>query len=172
MFSSLIVALQSFVEGRPLRVSAEKMIDIEFDENNSEDNFIFEEVFNNKFILFFLNEIYKLDKIISQESKGKEWFSKDTTLSGIFAGIGSIVKLNSTENIYDSSKKTFELLNNKIENYTFNLGEFTKEYNELSSRNVNIGNFIRKAIMNYVIELLRNNEPNWSNIFKSSTKYL
>lgn len=172
MFSSIIVALQSFVEGKALRVSTEKLIDIEFEENNSETNFLLEEVFNRDFILFFLDEIHKLDEIISREPKGREWFSKDTTLSGIFAGIGSKIKLNSVENIYDSSKALFDKLNSKIDNQGINLDEFTKEYNGLSSRNINIGNFIRKAIMNYVIGLLSDNNPSWSIIFRSSAKDL
>lgn len=48
MFSSIIISLQSYVEGRPVRVSTDKLIDNEFEENYNKDpqlDMIFSESF-------------------------------------------------------------------------------------------------------------------------------
>ena len=57
MFSSIIVSLQSLVEGKPLRVSTEKLIDIEFQDNEETPDNIFNSVFNSEYIELFLKEI-------------------------------------------------------------------------------------------------------------------
>ncbi len=62
MFSSIIVALQSFVEEKPLRISTENLIGDEVDEETSND--IFNSVFTIDFIKLFLLELQQLEQII------------------------------------------------------------------------------------------------------------
>lgn len=167
MFSSIIVALQSLIEGKTLRVSTKKLIDLEFEEsNNIDEELIFSEIFNTEFVLFFLEEIYRLDQIISNTPNGKEWFSKDTTLSGIFAGVGSLVDKSDTEKMNDQFQLLFDKLNAQVNHLSFNVEEFTTEYNRLASRSINIGTFIRRAIMNYTVKLIEGENPTWSDAFR------
>lgn len=169
MFSSVIVALQSFVEGKPLRVTLEKLIENEFDENETSDN-SYDIVFNNTFVTFYLFELRKLDNSISAISKGKDWFSKDTTLSGVLAGIGKYINTPSITNenqLKDEAGAAFDKLIARVLNYGFKLEKFTEQYNNLSSRSVNIGYFIRKVIMEYTYSLLKDENPEWDKLFKS-----
>ena len=168
MFSSIIVALQSFVEEKPLRISTEKLIENEFEENETTYS-VYDMVFNSKYLLFYLQQLIDLDKIISETNEsGKEWFSKDTTLSGIFSAIGkktNISKIENEEELFENSQNSFEILKRRIIDYGFNIEMFTAEYNVLSSRSVNIGNFIRKVVMEYTYSLLNNENPEWRIIF-------
>jgi hypothetical protein len=167
MFSSVIVSLQSFVEERPLRVSTEKLIEHEFGEKETKYS-IYDVVFNSTYLLFYLKELIELDKLISKSEIGKEWFSKDTTLSGIFAAIGTKVKISHVQNEEELIKKTnliIQDLKKQIRKVGWNLDKFTGEYNVLSSRTVNIGNFIRKVVMEYTLSLLEQGSPNWNEIF-------
>ncbi len=167
MFSTIIVTLQSFVEEKPLRVSTEKLITFEFDENETKES-IYDIIFNHEFLLFYLEQLFELDKLISDNHKGKEWFSKDTTLSGVFAAIGKMVSVSTITTKADLHKKTeevFNILQKQIKDHGFNLENFTEEYNVLSSRSVNIGTFIRKVIMEYTLSLIKDESPNWKTIF-------
>lgn len=168
MFSSVIVALQSFVEEKPLRVSTEKLIENEFEDSETKYS-VYDMVFNSEYLFFYLEELIKLDNaVIHSEQVGKEWFSKDTTLSGVFAALGKKSNISEIENEADLlriSKETFNLLNQRIEEVGFKLEMFTSEYNILSSRSVNIGTFIRKVVMEYTLSLLNNENPDWQNIF-------
>lgn len=171
MFSSVIVALQSFVEMKPLRVSTDDLIGIEPQEETEPD--IYESVFSSEFIKLYIDELYNLDKAVAEKDlqKGKEWFVKDTSLSGVFAAVGKHIKINKdwTKNeLAEFATEGFNSLRDKIIENGFNLSDFTEEYNNLSSRDVNIGNFIRKVIMNYTYEMLQGNKPEWKAIFETS----
>ncbi len=166
MFSSIIVSIQSLVEKKPMRVSTEKLIEQEFNSNDSIKEDIYDNVFNIDFIKFHLHNIIKLDELISKESNGKQWFSKDTTLSGIFAAIGSKIDTENEYNLIKEYEIVIETLTKNIIVYGYQLNDFTQEYNFLSSRSVNIGNFIRKVIMQYTYELIEGKKPRWDNIFR------
>ena len=169
MFSSIIVALQSFVQRRPLRVSTEKLIEHEFNDSVEINESNLDLVFNMDFLKYYLTKLVELDEhISSKEHKGKEWFSKDTTLSGIFAAIGSRIdytQIKSEIQLKSLFDKEFKKLEQNIDKFGFNLIEFTDEYNVLSSRSVNIGSFIRKAVMQYTLQLMEGNKKDWGDIF-------
>lgn len=169
MFSSTIVALQSFVEGKPLRVSTEKLIDHEFEEVEDTTESVYDLIFNSKFLVYYLERLIKIDETISsKEQNGMEWFSKDTSLSGVFAAIGSKIdfsEITSEQELYKITEKLFDTLITQINVQGLNLTEFTNEYNVLSSRSVNIGAFIRKVVMEYFIGLLDEENLTWNNIF-------
>ncbi|KAA6340730.1 hypothetical protein EZS27_011413 [termite gut metagenome] len=113
MFSSVIVALQSFLEMKPLRVS-DDLIDNNNEEEESNDK-IYENVFSKAFIEYYLSELYSLDTILMEieSEKGKEWFVKDTTLSGVFAAIGKYTNISENwtiDELVNSSKEGFNNL--------------------------------------------------------------
>ncbi|WP_167895620.1 hypothetical protein, partial [Thermococcus sp. M36] len=117
--------------------------------------------------------LYNIDLAVSEKDsqKGKEWFVKDTTLSGVFAAVGKHIKIEKSwtkKELSEFANKGFTTLRDRILEKGFDLSEFTAEYNSLSSRQVNIGNFIRKVIMNYTYELIQGNSPVWKVIFEES----
>lgn len=168
MFSSIIVSLQSFVEMKPLRVSTEDLIEDGTDKE-LQSNF-YEIVFSEEFLNFFLSELLKVDAAICEKhiEKGKEWFVKDTTLSGVFAGVGKHIGINETwdkKQLIEESQGAFDLLRLKIQAIGFDLGGFNEEYSKFLSSSVNIGNYIRKVVMNYTEKLLDGEEVEWKKIF-------
>ncbi|TDD77200.1 hypothetical protein [Flavobacterium caseinilyticum] len=174
MFTSVIVALRSFLEKKPLRVSIDDLDVSELgqDESSGEIN---EGIFNTHFIKLFLENLKALDDVVIEKEAeyGKKWFVKDTTLSGILAGLGAYAKVNETQSIEDITKlyqDSFDKLLIMVKEKGFTLNEFTKQYNVLSSRSVNIGNFIRKVVMDYTIQLLEDADPSWEAIFNSKSK--
>lgn len=174
MFSSIIVGLRSYIEKKPLRISTDDLDIFELTEDESLAP-INEEIFNSDFIKLFLQHIKALDDcIINLEGEeGKKWFVKDTTLSGILAGLGSYSDISNELSINKLKKITgenFDKLLSQVKEHGFKLDEFTKQYNILSSRSVNIGNFIRNVIMEYTISLLKNEKSSWESIFNSKSK--
>lgn len=166
LFSSIIVALQSFIEKKPLRVSTDQLI-IESDEYETEET-LYDTVFSQSFLEFFLKELYSLDEQISTSTDGKEWFVKDTTLSGIFAAVGKKVlfdTLLTEEELRSRTERIFHALGENIQNDKFNLHEYKHEYNIFSNKSVNIGSFIRNVIMEYTLALLEEDNPTWKSIF-------
>lgn len=174
MFTSVIVALRSFLEKKPLRVSIDdlEVTELSNDETSEDIN---ENIFNTGFIKLFLQNLKKLDDVVTkmEPDEGKKWFVKDTTLSGILAGLGAYAKIDQKQSIEDITnvfQTSFDKLITKVASNGFNLIDFTKQYNLLSSRSVNIGNFIRKVIMDYTIQILNDDTPSWEAIFNSKTK--
>lgn len=168
MFSSVIVSLMSLVEKKPMRVSTEKLI---ADENEEEsDSDLYQKVFNQPFINIFLTNLYELDSQISNVEKeyGKSWFVKDTTLSGVFAALGKSIEVNhnwTVEELEQNAINGFKKLNGLINDQKLSLGDFQKEYDTFSSRSVNIGNHIRNVIAYHVGQLLQGEKPTWKNSF-------
>lgn len=174
MFTSVIVALRSFLEKKPLRVSIDDLDVSELGQDESSGQ-INEGIFNTHFIKLFLENLKALDDVVIEKEAehGRKWFVKDTTLSGILAGLGAYAKVNETQSIEDITKLyqgNFDKLLINVKEKGFALNEFTKQYNVLSSRSVNIGNFIRKVIMDYTILLLEDADPSWEAIFNTKSK--
>ncbi|MEI7513340.1 MAG: hypothetical protein WCJ74_01830 [bacterium] len=174
MFTTVIVGLRSFLEKKPLRVS---IGDLDISELGQEESSrgINEEIFSADFIRSFLQHVKEIDEaVITKEGdEGKKWFVKDTTLSGILAGLGKYAEINENSDIdylLQIAEQSFKELLQKTKDVGFNLVEFKQQYNILSSRSVNIGNFIRKVVMNYTITLLQGEQPSWEKIFKSNLK--
>lgn len=174
MFSSIIVALQSFVEQKPLRISTEGLFN-ELEPDVEIKNTVYNSVFSSEFIKLYLEELYLLDESVTlkETELGKEWFVKDTTLSGVFAAIGRHIKIEeswSEKDLAKFAKIGFKDLRDAITSKGLMLSQFTDQYNNMSGRGVNIGNFIRKVVMEYVYELLENSQPNWAEIFERVKK--
>src|SRR6185369_3046143 len=96
------------------------------------------------------------------KERGKEWFVKDTTLSGVFAAVGKYIDIKDSwtkKELAEFATQGFDTLRDRILKKGFQLQHFTDEYNVLSSRSVNIGNFIRKVVMDYTFEILNNKNP-------------
>lgn len=168
MFSSVIVAMMSLIEKKPLRVATENLITEDFDEPDSE---LYQKVFKQPFVDRFLNNLFKMDSSISLKEGvyGKAWFVKDTSLSGFFAAIGKHIDISSNwtdkelEIKVDSAIQNLEDL---IKEEGLKLVDFKNEYDSFSSRNVNIGNHIRKVIAFHIEEVLNGSNPLWKDSFQ------
>lgn len=176
IFSSVIVALRSYFERKPLRVSID---DLDFDEYYLEkiSSDVNEHVFQAQFVGMFLDKIKELDAIVNsiEPEFGLKWFVKDTTLSGMLAAMGEFVGMNMESplgKISDQTDYVFDLLKEKLVNGSLKLKEFNSQYDVMSSRSVNIGNFIRKVVAHYILELLNDQNPTWENSFNSNLKKL
>ena len=98
---------------------------------------------------------------------------KDTTISGIFGGIGEFYKAksldeNSFANLFVQEIPVFI---NTLSKDPFLYSSFVREYDNLSSTRINIGMVVRKAICHYTVQLLSGTKNNtWSESFKHATK--
>ena len=72
------------------------------------------------------------------------------------------------DELKDFALEGFESLRKAILSKGLKLKEFEHEYDSFSSRNVNIGDFIRKVISKFTEELLNGNNPTWKEIFNKS----
>lgn len=174
MFTSIIVGLRSYLEKKPLRVSIGDLDVSELGQEESSSS-INEEIFSADFIRSFLTHIKDIDESVfaKEGEEGKKWFVKDTTLSGMLAGLGEYLQFNENSDLVllnQLTDKGFSDLLDKSKTVGFKLSEFKEQYNILSSRSVNIGNFIRKVVMNYTVALLKNENPSWQSIFNSNLK--
>ena len=177
IFSSVVVSLQSFVEGSPQRVSIEDLfIPDPIESKDTNDSELYENIFDKEFIRDFLKHLKEIDNSVNRREPnlGKAWFVKDTTLSGIMAGMGKFNPLNdnlSFNQIEEITNSSFNTLKKKIDTLGLNLISFQEQYNVLSSRSVNIGNFIRKVIMNYTFDLMSNTKSqSWEPYFQVAKK--
>lgn len=154
LLSSIVVALQSYVQKKPLRIQPVNNLRIEdsvIDETTAE-------YFTAPILESFLRIFPKLEKI-SSNAELTSWLLKDTTLSGLFAALGEY--LNSTKD-FDSIIDTIKLLNESTLNYEY----FEKAYSNLSSVKINVGNIVRKAIYHYFINLFKNTPISWEKAFE------
>lgn len=174
IFTSVIVGLRSFLEKKPLRVTIDDL-DVSVLDQEESSSGINEAVFEKDFIRAFLNHLKKIDEAVNKKDgdEGKRWFVKDTTISGMLAGLGQHYDVNDNMNLNDLQKlsdKGFKELEFRINQVGFKLNEFKMQYNILSSRSVNIGTFIRKVVMNYTVSLLKGEDPSWELLFKANQK--
>ncbi|MBQ0088676.1 MAG: hypothetical protein KBT27_05035 [Prevotellaceae bacterium] len=160
--SSIIIALQSLIEKKPLRVAPANLI--QWDTDALFDFDILKLYFNPDFITGFLLCIHDMDVELAQRNaEYVKWFGKDTTLSGIFAGLGTTIWGNG--NILDKCVEfVARLKNDKLD---FRLDEFNKEYDALASTKVNVGNVVRRAIAFYTEKLIMSGTAFWDESFKS-----
>ena len=165
MFSSIIIGLQSFVDRKPQRVSTDDLFI--FDDDKDED-LIYKLVFNTEYLNLYLTELYELDQVIDKQQGGKEWFVKDTSISGVLAAVGDYIDLDegwSKDKLYKETKRGFAELKSTVQSKGLQLNEFTNQYNELSSRSVNIGTFIRKVVFEYISKLINGENASWTAVF-------
>ena len=160
--ASVIISLQSYIEGRPLRVDPSNKI--RFDEEATVEGDKLLAFFNANYLSSFINNLYAFDcQLKDKGSNYEQWFGKDTTLSGIFAAIGAVVK---------EKKLDFKELNKAINTILslqdpFNILEFDIAYSELSSVKVNVGKVLREAVFEYTKGLLTGNKIEWCLAFNA-----
>ena len=156
--ASVIIALQSFIEQKPLRVAPTNYM--EFDTSSSITQERVQKYFRPQYLAQFIESIYSLDIELSRVEGYVKWFGKDTTLSGIFAALGYL------------KKDAKDLLNAIIsKNFNFDLENFNKEYNFLASTKVNVGNVVRKAIFRYCCDELSIGKGSWKKAFNNVDEY-
>lgn len=160
--ASVIIALQSYIEGKPLRVDPSNKVHFE-DESSLEGDALLR-YFHADYLSAFINKLYDLDCLLKQKGTNYEmWYGKDTTLSGIFAAIGSVLNENTMD---------LEKLDDAINTITstqdpFEIGDFELAYSELSSVRINVGKVLREAIFIYTKGLLTGNRVEWYQAFNS-----
>lgn len=167
-----IIALQSFISGKPVRLES-NMVNFDDDEYIREDNL--EYYFSKPYVKDFYELLVKLDQsICGDDDATNKWFVKDTTMSGILGGIGSLIKeLHPTDDLfYQNSINEFgKIINSVIRmNNPFDISDFYVNYAKLSSVRVNIGIIVRKIIFDYTISLIKGEAKGWSAFFEKYNK--
>lgn len=168
MLSTVIIGALSLLNMRPMRLSRD-MIYKDTDMSSDLSLASVEDVFTINFIREYLKLLVKLDTKISVNQMYSDWFAKDTTLSGIMAGIGMHINplgKNSSE-IFQEMQSCIEIIHGDDD---FSLAEYTKVYEELSAAKINIGMVVRKAVMIYTEALLEKRNLSWKIAFNMSMK--
>lgn len=160
--SSIIIALQSLIEKKPLRIAPANMI--EWDSDSFIEAEYVAKYFNKDFLCCFINLIRNMDEVLSEKDPNYlKWFGKDTTLSGIFAGLGNCINPENENKLLDDIKKTIgRVASGECD---FQITEFEFELNKLAGSRINVGNVVRNAIAAYTQELFTNGSSSWSNAF-------
>ncbi len=169
LMSSIVIALQSFINGKQLRIMPSNLINL--DDNKLLNNQNLENYFNAQTLSEFINHVYALGKKLSLKSDGYiKWYGKDTVLSGVFGAMGAISKEQNVEVKVSDIDSFIEIIDNSKD--PFELGKYDDAYeNKLVSKNVNVGNAVRKAIFNYTKDLLMGKTPDWERAFINSKNY-
>ena len=169
VISSIIIGLQSFIAGMPMRLSGEMLytatsLEKEFIPESSTDLF-----FNRDFILRFVTVFSFFDRKVSgRDADVKVWMSKDGTIAGLMGGIGAVVREYYPD---DYSFATFgcdrfeELVSGISGSNPFNLVLYNQEYDRLQSSRINIGMILRKAIAHYTKNLVSGKKSSWKESF-------
>lgn len=174
LFSSVIISLRSFIEGKPQRLSIEFLSPSELEAQLTIN--VAEKFFSEKFIQNYLNQIKSLEEDVfkREQEAALKWFVKDTTMSGILAAIGKSMPGdadNTTlEIIIDQTNSCFEKLKQQLVTKSFSISEFFNEYDNLSSTRINIGDTVRRMIFNYTLNLIEGKDITWNEVFKSYSK--
>lgn len=169
LMSSIVIALQSFINGKQLRISPTNMINL--DDNKLLNDEILVNYFNAHTLSEFINHLHELGKKLSEKSdRYVKWFGKDTTLSGVFGAMGAYLK----ETIGQSDVDGISNLMEKFESVEdpFMLNDYYDAYeNKLATTKVNVGNAVRKAIFNYTKDFLTQGESDWYKHFSQQNNY-
>lgn len=159
LMSSIIIAIQSLIERKPVRIQTVNALRI----NDSVVEESSASFFTKDNLETFINLLLELDKKFDNDQIGS-WIMKDTTLSGLFAAIGAVYDQKRTCNVpsmLDFIRKKITVLNDENINYN----KFQGAYNNLSSVTVNIGNAVRKAVYIYFKNLFLNKPMSWQEAF-------
>ena len=159
LMSSIIVAIQSLIEQKPLRIQTANSLCIN-DTVVEESSASF---FTKNNLDAFIKLLFELDNKFYEEKFGA-WMMKDTTLSGLFAAIGTFYIQKYTYNVslmLDFIHNIIAILNNESIKYE----EFQDAYHNLSSVTVNIGNVVRKAVYHYFMNLFLDKPISWQEAF-------
>lgn len=173
---SLIIGLQSFIAGKPVRLSD----DLLYSANTEySDDYITEQgvdlFFDEQFIRDFVHNLYNLDSTVcANDANAVKWFSKDTVISGIMGGIGRFIRKHHPEDAdfaINANNVFRTMIGTAFRNGVFCLDDFELEYASLSSVRINIGTIVRRAIAEYSYTLVTDaNAANWYNAFKMAVE--
>ncbi len=162
LMSSVVIALQSFINGKQLRISPANMINL--DDNKFLNNQELINYFNAQTLSEFINHLYDFGKMLSNKSSNYiKWYGKDTVLSGVFGGMGAyLIGCNETPDV-----KAINKLISKFEKSEdpFKLDNYYDAYEKLASTKVNVGNAVRRAIFNYTKDFLTQGSSDWYKYF-------
>lgn len=154
LMSSIIIALQSFLEKEPVRIQPTNALRIE----DSVVQMSYADYFSKENLSIFIQILYDFDRRISSPEIS-QWLMKDTTLSGIFAAIGKF--LGKKEDAAENKLRDMKECLNLIDQNNIQYDKFQKAYDNLSSTSINIGNVLRKGIFNYFGDLFEGKQPEW-----------
>lgn len=169
LMSSVVVALQSFINGKQLRIATANKINL--DDNKLLNDEALADYFNPDTLSDFINQLYDFGEMLSKkDSKYIKWYGKDTVLSGIFGAMGAFM----IDNGMKPQVETIGDLSLVLSGFDdpFNLKDYYNAYeNKLASTKVNVGNAVRKAIFNYTKDMLTLGSSNWYKYFTQHTDY-
>ena len=158
--SSVMIAFQSYYMGKPMRVMGVNEVSLDFEHTDITTEL------SKALIGGALNEFIKcidnLDRKMCDVEYGGYWFSKDTTISGIFAAIGASMPDKTVD--YDD----FTYLEDFISRFNpddLNLKNYDEGYDTLSSARINVGNKVRLAVFKAFSNYVPGNNINWIEAF-------
>lgn len=163
--STVIIGVQSLVNMKPMRLSRDMLYKDDFQNDmllSSMDG-----VFTIGFVRKFLDMFNILDKKISVNQEYSNWFAKDTTISGMMAGIGQHIQALNHDSSYvlaNLSQSVESIVGAEV----FRLDEYNKVYSELSGAKVNIGKVLRRAVMIYTQNVLDGTAMSWKEAFNQA----
>lgn len=160
LMSSIIIALQSFLEKEPIRIQPANALRID----DSVVQMSYADYFSKDNLSLFIQMLYNFDRRLSGHAIS-QWLMKDTTLSGIFAAVGKY--LEKRECAAEGKLQDINECLNRIDQNNIQYEKFKVAYNNLSSTSINIGNVLRKGIFNFFLDLFMGKQTDWE---KSLTK--
>lgn len=169
LMSSVVIALQSFINGKQLRIQNKNLINL--DDNKLLNDEKLANYFNAITLSEFINQLYNLGEVLSRKNSDYvKWYGKDTVLSGVFGAIGSF--MINKQGYADVPSIGRIILEIDQYNDPFKLKEYYDAYeNKLASTKVNVGNAVRRAIFNYTKDLLTMGKSDWYSHFSQHNDY-
>ena len=169
LMSSVVIALQSFINGKQLRIQNKNLINL--DDNKLLNDEKLANYFNAITLSEFINQLYNLGEVLSRKNSDYvKWYGKDTVLSGVFGAIGSF--MIDKQGYADVPSIGRIILEIDQYNDPFKLKEYYDAYeNKLASTKVNVGNAVRRAIFNYTKDLLTMGKSDWYSHFSQHNDY-
>ena len=164
LMSSIIIALQSFLEKEPVRIQPANALRID----DSVVQMSYADFFSKDNLSRFIQILYDFDRRLSGHASS-QWLMKDTTLSGIFASIGKY--LGKKEDTAERKLQDMNECLNRIDQNNVQYDKFKEAYDNLSSNSINIGNVLRKGIFYYFCDLFECKQPEWEAALTKKNSY-
>ena len=165
-FAHILTSLLSFSTGKPLTSNINLIEKAQSDHFDDDD---LNKLLNFEFLEDFIATLIKLDKSIKSEygDLGVKWLGRETSLVGIFAGLGKHKMVESL-----SEKGSLNILVEKIISHpsVLNLKEYEHQRNTVDLGKVNIGTVNKNAVYEGIIKILENEQTSidWKQHFPSS----
>lgn len=163
--STVIIGVQSLVNMKPMRLSRDMLYKDDFQNDMLLSSMY--GVFTIGFVRKFLDMFNILDKKISVNQEYSNWFAKDTTISGMMAGIGQHIQALNHDSSYVLANLS-QSVESIVGAEAFRLDEYNKVYSELSGAKVNIGKVLRRAVMIYTQNVLDGTAMSWKEAFNQA----